>query len=95
MWFFFSIITVALPIIGLFLHSRAKVRRLWPYSLGSFLFFALLCMDELFTIRRRCFGGDFGGIEDTIGAVLLITAAVAIVALVLNAIALSVSNENE
>ncbi len=95
MWFFFSIITLALPIIGLFLHSKGKVRRLWTYSLGSFLFFALLCMDELFTIRRRCLSGDFGGIEDTIGAVLLITSAVAIVALVLNAVALAVSHEKE
>ncbi len=94
MWFFFSIAAGALPLIGLWLSGKGE-KRVWPFSLGSFLFFALLCMDELFTIRRRCFNGDFGGIEDTIGAVLLITAAVAIVVLALNSVLLAVCCEKE
>lgn len=94
MWFFFSIAAIALPLIGLGLSSRGK-KRLWPFSLGSFLFYVLVCMDELFTIRRRCFGGDFGGIEDTIGAVLLITGTLALVVIILNAVLLAVCCEKK
>jgi len=61
MWFFLSIAAVVLPAVGLCLKTQSK-RRLWPFSLGSFLFYALVCMDQLFTIRRRCLGGDYGGI---------------------------------
>lgn len=94
MWFFFSIAAVALPAVGLWLKTRSK-RRLWPLSLGSFLFYALVCMDELFTLRRRCFNGDYGGIEDTIGAVLFICGSLAIVVLALNAVLLAVRGERE
>ena len=91
MWFFFSVAAVAFPIAALFLGSRTRLRNPWLFSLGSFVCFALVCLDELFSIRRRCMSGDFGGIEDTIGAVLLITAAVAVAVAVLNAIALALA----
>ncbi len=94
MWLFFSIAAVALPAVGLCIKLRAK-HRLWPLSLGSFLFYSLVCMDELFTLRRRCLNGDYGGIEDTIGAVIFICGGLAIVVLALNAVLLAVSRERE
>lgn len=95
MWLIFGFISFVLPLVGLYLRGKGKLKMLWPFSLGSFLFYALLCMDHLFTIRRRCFSGDFGGIEDTIGAVLLIAGAAAVVVLFVNAVALALSHEKE
>ena len=90
MWLFFSVAAAAFPIAGLFLHGRRPLRNPWLFSIGSFLCFALMCMDHLFTVRRRAFGGDFGGIEDTIGAVLLIVGAVGAAAVLLNALLLGI-----
>ena len=95
MWLIFGFISFALPLLGMYLRGKGKLKELWPFSLGSFLFYALLCIDHLFTIRRRCFSCDFGGIEDTIGAVLLIVGAAAIAVLFVNAIALALSHERE
>lgn len=91
MWFFFSIAACALPLLGIVLRMRRGIRNPWIFSLGSFLLYAAVCMDELFTIRRRALGGDWGGIEDTIGAVLFISGAVALAVLVLNVLLLGIS----
>ena len=90
MWMIFSLLAAALPIAAVFLHGRKNVRNPWLFSVGSFLCFAVVCMDELFTIRRRTFSGDFGGIEDTIGAVLLIVGFVAVATVLLNALMLGI-----
>ena len=90
MWFFLSIAAGVLPLLGAYINSRRPLRNPWLFSVASFLCFAAMCMDELFTIHRRTFSGDFGGIEDTIGAVLLITGAVAAAVVVLNAIVLGI-----
>ena len=90
MWFFFAIAACAFPLLGIVLNAKHPMRHPWLFSVGSFLCFAALCVDELYTIRRRCFSGDFGGIEDTIGAVLLITAAAALAVAVLNIVLLGI-----
>ncbi len=95
MWFFFSIFAAALPLIGICLHEKRHIRNAWLFSVGSFFCFAVVCMDQLFTIRRRTFSGDFGGIEDTIGAVLLITGAVAIAVVLLNALLLGIAHGDD
>lgn len=88
MWLVFSFLAVASPLAAIFLHGRKHLRNPWLFSVASFVCFAAVCMDELFTIRRRAFGGDYGGIEDTIGAVLLITGLVAVAVVLLNALLL-------
>ena len=95
MWFFFALAAVALPIIALLLYSSHTPKKPWIYSLGSFLLFSLMCMDEFFTLYRRCFSGDFGGIEDTIGAVVLVTGFAAVAVLLLNALLLGVYYSRE
>ncbi len=92
MWFFFSILALALPLLGMALQRNRRIRDPWLFSVGSFMCFAIVCMDELFTVRRRCFSGDFGGIEDTIGAVLLITGALAVTVVLLNALLLALGH---
>lgn len=90
MWMIFSLLAVALPLIAIFLRGKKCIRNPWLFSVGSFLCFAVVCMDELFTIRRRTFNGDYSGIEDTIGAVLLIVGALAVATVLLNALALGI-----
>jgi len=90
MWFFFSLAACAMALVPIIIHGRRTLRNPWLFSLGSFIFYAATVLDELFTIRRRAYGGDFGGIEDTIGAVLLITGALTIAVVLLNALSLGI-----
>ena len=90
MWLFFSLAACAFALVPICLHGRRRLRNPWLFSLGSFIFYAATVLDELFTIRRRAFSGDFGGIEDTIGAVLLITGALTIAVVLLNALSLGI-----
>ena len=88
MWIIFGFLAVALPLIPLVFYSRRPLRNAYVWSVGSFLCYVLLCVDQLMTISRRCAGGDFGGIEDTIGAVLVIVGGVGVAALVLSFVCL-------
>lgn len=90
MWLSFSLAACAFALVPIILHGRRRLRNPWLFSLGSFIFYAATVLDELFTIRRRVFSGDWGGIEDTIGAVLLITGALTIAVVLLNALSLGI-----
>ena len=48
------------------------------------LFCGAAMLKELYTVRRRLFAGDVGGIEDTIDAVLAICVVLLVVAVLLN-----------
>ena len=50
---------------------------------------------EILTIQRRLFAGDIGGIEDTIGAVLMICAVLVAITLVLNLLLLGLSYDDK
>lgn len=50
-------------------------------------FAALLA--ELFTIKKRVLSHDYGGIEDTIDAVLMICVGIAVITILLNWMALA------
>ena len=91
-------IPVILPLIGVLLpvmviarREHSPVRHPFLYSIGSFACFLGALCQEVHTILQRVTSGDFGGIEDTIGAVLLICIALSVTALLLNAIALAIS----
>lgn len=75
-------------------HDR-PLQRPYLFSIGSFAFCATAMLEEIFTLRRRLFAGDIGGMEDTIGAVLLICIIVLIVAVILNFAALALSYETD
>lgn len=90
-------IPVITPIIAILLHcivlyrcvKEKPIKRAYLYSIGSFTAaLAAVCI-EVHTIGQRAAAGDFGGIEDTMGAVLLICVGIAVVTVVLNVLALA------
>ncbi len=95
-------IPIILPLLAVILpgivivRSRTKpVRTPFKYSIGSFAcgFGALL--QELWVVYRRAIHNDFGGIEDTIGAVFMISVGIVIVTLSVNFAALYLSDEHK
>lgn len=63
----------ALPAFVLWRSGKGKPPRLpYLYPIGSFTACAAGMILELYTIRDRANAGDFGGIQDTIDAVLLL-----------------------
>ena len=86
------LIAVLLPVFVLYrCYKDRPVKRAYLYSVGSFTAaLAAVCL-EVRTIGERAAAGDFGGIEDTMTAVLIICIGVAVVTVLLNVLALSAS----
>ena len=94
-----SIILIILPNIAfcLPLHmilTKHPVRRPWLYSVISFAAALGVLCHEIWVLWRRAMAGDFAGICDTAGAVLVLCVAIAAVTLLLNLIALGLSYED-
>lgn len=86
----------ALPLFAIIKNRRkSPLKRPYLFSVASFVFCAIGIIAEIFSIRRRLFSGDIGGIEDTIGAVLLICIVLLVVTTVLNLILLVFSYEKD
>ena len=83
-----SAMALGLPLIALYREGKKPLRRPYLFSLSSIIFCAAAALGELLVIKRRVLAHDFGGIEDTIDAVILICAAVLIAAVILNYILL-------
>lgn len=89
-------LTIVLPAIVIYRNDRNRpVRRPYLFSVGSFLFCCIAMIQEILTIKRRLLAGDIGGIEDTIGAVLIICIGTLVAAVVLNVLALGLSYEEQ
>jgi len=87
---FTSLIAVLLPIIVLYRsYKNLPTKHAYLYSVGSFTSALIALCLEVITIRRRVLSGDFGGIEDTIGAVLIICIGITVVTVLLNLLALA------
>ena len=84
------LIAVALPVFVLYRCYKDKpLKKAYLCSVGSFASaLAAVCI-EVRTIGIRAAAGDFGGIADTITAVLIICIGIAVVTVVLNSLALS------
>ena len=84
------LIAVLLPVLVIYRCYREQpVKKAYLYSVGSFASaLAAVCM-EVRTIGTRAAVGDFGGIADTMTAVLMICIGIAVVAVVLNLLALA------
>lgn len=63
------LLAFGLPLLALW----RRVRRPGLFVVASFAFCGWGMIEELLTIRRRFFAGDLAGIEDTMGAVILIS----------------------
>lgn len=87
---FSSLIAFLLPIFVIYRNVKQRpLKRAYLYSAGSFTSALIALCLEVITIRRRVFSGDFGGIEDTIGAVLMICIGITVVTVLLNLLALA------
>ena len=92
----FSIfLSLGLPLFALLQHGKRPVKRPYIYSCISFLSCACGLMAEIFTIKRRLFAGDIGGIEDTIAAVIVICIVLICLTTIINLILLGISYEKE
>ena len=90
-----SIIPIILPNIAfcLPLHmilTKHPVRRPWLYSVISFAAALGVLCHEIWVLWRRAMAGDFAGICDTAGAVLVLCVVVAALTLILNLAALGI-----
>jgi hypothetical protein len=82
-------IAVLLPVFVLYrCYKERPLKKAYLYSVGSFASaLAAVCI-EVRTVGIRVAAGDFGGIADTITAVLVICIGIAAVTVLLNLLAL-------
>ncbi len=87
---FTPLIAVLLPVFVMYrCYQERPVKKAYLYSVGSFASaLAAVCL-EVRTIGTRAAAGDFGGIEDTMTAVLIICIGIAAVTVLLNVLALA------
>lgn len=90
------LIAVLLPVIVIYRSYKERpIKRAYLYSVGSFTSALIAVCLEVVTIRQRVLSGDFGGIEDTIGAVLVICIGITVVTVLLNLLALAAAYAEE
>ena len=84
------LIAVLLPVFVLYrCYKERPVKKAYLYSVGSFASaLAAVCI-EVRTVGTRAAAGDFGGIADTMTAVLMICIGIAVVTVLLNLLALA------
>ena len=84
------LIAVLLPVFVLYRCYKDKpLKKAYLYSVGSFASgLAAVCI-EVRTIGIRAAAGDFGGIVDTMTAVLVICVGIAVATVLLNLLALA------
>lgn len=77
------------------MNHGCPVRRPYLFSLGSFACCTFALLEELFTIKHRLTGGDIGGIEDTIGGVILLCIFIVAICVIFNFIVLGICYETD
>ena len=90
-----TIFAIGLPAFALWRNEKAPLRRPYLFSIASFVFCAAAVIQELFTVKRRALAGDFGGIMDTIDAVLIICIGVVAVTVTVNLLLLGITWEEK
>ncbi|MBQ3255921.1 MAG: hypothetical protein IJA67_00695 [Oscillospiraceae bacterium] len=87
---FTPLIAVLLPAFVLYrCYKERPLKKAYLYSVGSFTAALTAVCLEVRTIGIRAAEGDFGGIEDTMTAVLIICVGIAVVTVLLNLMALA------
>ena len=89
------VLAIGLPVFALWKHGKGSIRRPYLYSIGSFTCCAGAMIAELLTVRSRLFAGDIGGIEDTIGAVIVICVGLLVCTTILNLLLLGITCEKK
>ena len=84
------LIAVLLPVFVLYRCYKEKpIKKAYLYSVGSFASALSAVCIEVRTVGIRAAAGDFGGIADTMTAVLMICVGIAVVTVLLNLLALA------
>ena len=89
------VLAIGLPVFALWKHGKGSIRRPYLFSVGSFTCCAGAMITELLTVRSRLFAGDIGGIEDTIGAVIVICVGLLVCTAILNLLLLGITCEKK
>ena len=90
------ILAIGLPIFAVCRATKiGKLKRAYLYSVGSFVCCAGGIINQIFTIKKRLFAGDTGGIEDTIDAVLIVSIVTLVIVAILNLLLMSAMNAEE
>ena len=89
------VLALGLPVFALWKHGKGFIQRPYLFSVGSFICCAGAMIMELLTVRKRLFAGDIGGIEDTIGAVLVICVGLLVCTAILNLLMLGITCEKK
>ena len=88
---FSIIISIGLPIFAMSKIEKNGITRCpYMFSVVSFIFCSFAMIQEIYTIKHRLLSNDIGGIEDTIGAVLIICVVLLIVTAILNIFLLAI-----
>lgn len=88
------VLSLALPAYAIHRQGKGKLpKHPFLFSIASFLFCGWGIIEELFCVRRRLFAGDIGGIEDTIGAVLVICIVLLVTTTIANLLLLGLTSE--
>lgn len=87
------LLALALPVYTMHRLEKKPLKRPYLFSVASFVCCGWAIIAELFCIRHRLFAGDIGGIEDTIGAVLVICIGLLTATALLNLLLLGLYSE--
>jgi len=89
-------LSIAFPLFVIMRFNQNKpLKRPYIFALASFFFCGLGNIQQIIVIKRRLFSGDIGGIEDTIGAVIIISLVMLVVTVVLNLVMLGICCEKD
>ena len=93
---FHIILAFIMPATVIYRHNKENsLKRPYVFTVISFVSCGIGIIMEILTIKRRLYFGDIGGIEDTIGAVIIICVSMLFVTTILNLIALGLSYDKE
>lgn len=85
------LIAVLLPVTVIRRADKRPVKDPFVYSVLSMSCTLGALLQEIFTVYRRIMNNDFAAVEDTIGAVVIISIVISIVSIGLNFMSLLIS----
>ena len=85
-----AVVAIALPIIGLAIYEKKPLKRPYAFTALSFASCCGVFLMQMSSIKEDVFAGQIGTVEDTIGALILIGAVLAVVTVIANFILLAV-----
>jgi len=89
----FGFAAIILPVYVIVRQNKKPVKRPYVYSAFSFASAMTALTFILVSIKHRAINGDYGGIEDTIGALVMIAAVFTVFAVLINILMLGLYYE--